>query len=68
MHNPLDDLIKKPMGMRIRPDQWIAEYRLGNVKTDTIDSIWYGEKAMNLRKELNKNRLFPACARCCAIN
>ena len=66
---PWNDLIIKANGDAIFcPDQWIAEYRLGNVKTDTIDSIWYGEKAMNFRKELNKNRLFPTCARCCAIN
>lgn len=50
------------------PDEWITQWRIGNVRTATIDTIWSSEKAKKFRDALNKVGLFPACARCCAIN
>ena len=66
---PWNDIIVKANGdVVFCPDEWITEYKLGNVKTDKIDDIWRGEKARKFREQLDKFGLFPACARCCAIN
>jgi radical SAM protein with 4Fe4S-binding SPASM domain len=50
------------------PDEWIADFKLGNVRNTSIKEMWNGEKAGKFREELYKRRLFPACARCCALN
>lgn len=37
---------------------------LGNINDQSFSEIWNGEKAKSWRKELRKERRFPACARC----
>jgi radical SAM protein with 4Fe4S-binding SPASM domain len=50
------------------PDEWMTNYKLGNVRSSTIKGMWTGEKAAKFREELYKRGYFPACARCCALN
>ena len=50
------------------PDEWIADFKLGNIRSAKIKDMWNGEKAGKFREEIYKRKLFPACARCCAIN
>jgi radical SAM protein with 4Fe4S-binding SPASM domain len=50
------------------PDGWMDDFKLGNVRSSKIDEMWHGEKARKFREELYKCGLFPACARCCAVN
>jgi MoaA/NifB/PqqE/SkfB family radical SAM enzyme len=41
-------------------------YKLGNIKTENLDSIWNNEKYRDLRLKL-KRGLLPGCARCCKL-
>ncbi len=50
------------------PDEWITEYKIGNVRDQAISSMWVGDKATKFREALAKYGAFPACARCCMIN
>jgi len=50
------------------PDEWMVDFKLGNIREHTISELWNNEKAKLFRRELLKHKLFPACARCCAIN
>jgi len=50
------------------PDEWMVDFKLGNIREHTISELWNNEKAKLFRRELWKHKLFPACARCCAIN
>lgn len=66
---PWDSLLIKANGdVMFCPDHWMDDFRLGNVRDSKIDDLWTGEKARKFREVLYKNKLFPACARCCAIN
>lgn len=61
-------LIKASGDVMFCPDEWMNDFKLGNVRDIGIDAMWTGEKARQFRKALYKCKLFPACARCCAIN
>lgn len=61
-------LIKANGDAMFCPDEWLTKYKLGNIREQSIDQLWYGDKAKKFREELYKFGLFPACARCCAIN
>ncbi len=50
------------------PDEWMMDFKLGNVRQNTVEELWTGAKARQFREALYKYKLFPACARCCAIN
>ena len=50
------------------PDEWMTDFKLGNVREHSISELWNNEKAKLFRRELLKHKLYPACARCCAIN
>jgi radical SAM protein with 4Fe4S-binding SPASM domain len=50
------------------PDEWISDFKLGNVRSSSIKEMWNSEKAGKFREELYKRKLFPACARCCVVN
>jgi radical SAM protein with 4Fe4S-binding SPASM domain len=64
-----DSLMIKASGdVMFCPDEWMNDFKLGNVRDAKIDDMWKGEKAQQFRKALYKNKLFPACAKCCAIN
>jgi len=41
-----------------------SNYSYGNVLTDKFTKLWNNQKAVNFRRLLKKNRIFPACARC----
>ncbi len=60
-------VIKADGDVMFCPDSWI-QYKIGSTRTESIDTIWHGEKAQKFRTALDKVGLFPACARCCAIN
>lgn len=61
-------IIKANGDVMFCPDEWMTDFKLGNVRNKRIDEMWNGKKAIKFREELYKRRLFPACARCCAIN
>jgi radical SAM protein with 4Fe4S-binding SPASM domain len=50
------------------PDEWMTDFKLGNIRKDKIDDMWQNDKAKQFRRALYEKKLFPACARCCAIN
>lgn len=50
------------------PDEWISGFKLGNIRANTIDEIWNGEKANFFRATLREDGLFPGCSRCCVLN
>lgn len=50
------------------PDEWMTDFKLGNVRNKKVDELWGSDAARKFREELYKRKLFPACARCCAIN
>ena len=60
-------VIKADGDVMFCPDSWI-QYKIGSIRKDHIDTIWRGERAQKFREALDKVGLFPACARCCAIN
>ncbi len=41
---------------------------MGNIKIQSIKEIWNGEKYVDFRKKLKKNKLLPSCSKCCVIN
>ncbi len=47
------------------PDEWITQFKLGNIKNDTIDELWNGDRAKLFRKFLLSNGKFPICDHCC---
>mgnify|MGYP001626444487 CR=1 FL=1 len=50
------------------PDEWMVDFKLGNIREHSIEELWNNEKAKLFRRELWKHKLYPACARCCSIN
>lgn len=49
----------------ILPCQFLV-YRLGNIKTDSLEEVWNSERYRDLRLKLKKG-LFPGCSRCCKL-
>jgi len=43
-------------------------YLLGNIQTDTLDHIWHSQKTKRFQQYIQKNKLIPACFRCCSLN
>lgn len=39
-------------------------YSYGNIKQEKLSRLWNNEKALNYRRCLKKNKIFPACVRC----
>ena len=50
------------------PDEWIGNYKIGNIRKNSIKEIWNGQLAQKFRDSLNGEGLFPACSRCCVLN
>lgn len=49
-------------------DVWTcADYVVGNIKETTFKSIWNNQKSRNLRKTLNKIKVFPICKTCASL-
>jgi radical SAM protein with 4Fe4S-binding SPASM domain len=61
-------IIKANGDVMFCPDEWMTDFKLGNIRMNKIDEMWHSEKARKFREELYKRKLFPACARCCVIN
>jgi MoaA/NifB/PqqE/SkfB family radical SAM enzyme len=40
-------------------------YEVGNLKNQTFNEIWKGDKYVFIRQQLKKNKTFPVCERCC---
>lgn len=40
---------------------------MGNVRDDSLKSIWNGEEYVRFRKGLRTQRLLPRCAKCCKL-
>ncbi len=43
------------------------DYRVGNIKDDSIIDLWNGEKYTLFRHSLRSKGLMPACHRCCGL-
>lgn len=57
--------VVKPNGdVKFCPDEWIDDFILGNVRNDTFDHIWNGDKARKFRAVLLKQKQFAGCKRC----
>ena len=41
---------------------------MGNVRDQNLSEIWCGDKYVKFRKALRKQKLFPKCKKCCALN
>ncbi len=50
------------------PDEWMTDFKLGNIREHSVNKLWNNDKAKLFRRELWKHKLYPGCARCCAIN
>jgi radical SAM protein with 4Fe4S-binding SPASM domain len=62
---PFQAVVIKPNGdVVFCPDEWIDDYVLGNVRTDSFDRIWSGPEARRFRSALLWRGSFAACQRC----
>lgn len=61
-------LVKAGGDVMFCPDEWMNDFKLGNVRESTVKELWNNDKAKKFREELYAHKLFPACARCCVIN
>ena len=50
------------------PDEWITEFKLGNVREASLLDLWNSEQAKIFRQSMLRDGLLPVCARCCSIN
>lgn len=41
-----------------------SSYSFGNIKDTSFVDIWNSESAVNFRRQLKKNKIFPACPKC----
>lgn len=63
------DLLIQPDGtVKFCPDEWIANFNIGNIRTSSLETIWKNNLARHFREVLLKRKLFPSCNRCCHIN
>jgi len=42
-------------------------YIIGNIKETSVYEVWHSDKAKHFRSLIEKNRITPACFRCCAM-
>lgn len=43
------------------------DYIIGNIKTDPVTKIWYGEAARKFRSSISTEGIMPICTRCCGL-
>lgn len=43
------------------------DYIIGNIASDSLDEIWYGDAAQRFRQSLSTEGLMPVCRRCCGL-
>jgi len=41
---------------------------MGNIRAESFEKIWNGEKYRRFRQTLKRNGMFPKCAKCCVFN
>lgn len=41
---------------------------VGNIKKENLFNLWHQEKVNRFRKIINKQKIIPACFRCCALD
>ncbi|HTU01804.1 MAG TPA: radical SAM protein, partial [Candidatus Sulfotelmatobacter sp.] len=62
---PFFQVLVKPNGdVLFCPDGWIDDFVLGNVRQESFEDIWNGERARKFRQVLFAEKSFPACRRC----
>ncbi|MDA8055971.1 MAG: radical SAM protein [Thermoplasmatales archaeon] len=61
-------LIKANGDVMFCPDEWVTKFNIGNIRETPLLELWTGRKAKQFRETLFKEKLFPACSRCCSIN
>jgi Fe-coproporphyrin III synthase len=44
------------------------QLRMGNIREQSMDSIWNSPQYVSFRQALRKHGVFKQCARCCALN
>jgi radical SAM protein with 4Fe4S-binding SPASM domain len=55
----------KPNGeVRSCPDEWTDGYVLGNIREQSFEDVWNGEKARRFRSVLLRKGSFTGCKRC----
>lgn len=43
------------------------DYIIGNMKTDSVSKMWYGDSARKFRSSIASSGLMPVCTRCCGL-
>jgi len=62
---PFVGVVIKPNGdVKFCPDEWIDDYILGNVRNESLETIWNNARARKFRSALFRQKCFPACKRC----
>ncbi len=62
---PYFGVVIKPNGdVKFCPDEWIDDYILGNVRDNSLKTIWNNSRARLFRSALFRQKCFPACKRC----
>ncbi len=51
----------------VSPCRDYHDYTLGNIGTDSLESIWNGEKAKTFRRSIANDGILPVCRRCCGL-
>jgi Fe-coproporphyrin III synthase len=46
----------------------MIDANMGNIREKSFREIWNGDKYVEFRKKLKKNKTFPICSKCCFIN
>jgi radical SAM protein with 4Fe4S-binding SPASM domain len=41
---------------------------MGNIKDNSLQSIWNGSKYIDFRRKLKNSKLLPICSKCCTVN
>ena len=62
---PFSGVVIKPNGdVKFCPDEWVDDYILGNVRNDSLETIWNNSRARRFRSALIRQKCFPGCKRC----
>jgi radical SAM protein with 4Fe4S-binding SPASM domain len=43
------------------------DYVIGNIRSESVKDIWYGEKARKFRASISGEGIMPVCRRCCGL-
>jgi radical SAM protein with 4Fe4S-binding SPASM domain len=66
--SPWFSAVVKPNGdVVFCPDMWITEFPIGNVRHQGFGDVWTSQRAQKFRSVLWREKMFPACNRCCSL-